>query len=52
MPAGRGLWARFRGSRLGVLHHNHPFCRKAGKLCFESSQQSLPRGPYLIIICA
>jgi len=40
----------FCGFPVRALHHNHPFSLAAGKLCFESSQQSLLRGAYLIII--
>jgi hypothetical protein len=50
MPARRTLWAHFVGSQLGILHYNHPLFPTAGKLCFESSQQSLLRSAYLIII--
>lgn len=41
MPARRTLWARFWSAAGGILHHYHPFCEVARKLCFESSQQSL-----------
>jgi len=51
MPAPLSLSARFPGGRVGVLHHNHPVFPGPAKLCFELIQQSLPRGPYVTIIC-